>query len=265
MHPLASLAVPEGAVAIHWFEQSSFAVKDSQGTIIQIDPYYPRQRPEDRFIHTEPPLDESQLPTDYVLLTHAHRDHTCPESINRIWQTSPNAYFVGPIESVRQIGSETGVGANHRVMIQAGEPMPLKSLTAHAVYAKLPGGDPQADIAPPDVTHLGYVIKTEGPTLYFSGDPMNTFAEHTELVRGVAVHNPDIGFLTNHPTEGEFPFFDGCVKMTTRIGLKHVVPSHRACFVKRDYDPDQWAAQFPEDGARPLIIPRNSRIIYPSS
>ena len=263
MHPLASLDAPEGAVAIHWFEQSSFAVKDWQGTILQIDPYYPRQRLADRFIHTEPPLDESQLPTDYVLLTHAHGDHTCPESINRIWQTSPGTCFVGPVESIQQIASETDVGSKNRAMIQAGESVTLNSLTVHALYAKLPGGDPKANIPPPNVTHLGYVIKTEGPTLYFSGDPLNTFAEHDELVHAVAVHKPDIGFLTNHPTEGEFPFFDGCVKMATRIGLKHAVPSHRACFVKRDYDPNQWAAQFSQDGPRPLIIQRNSHIIYP--
>ena len=64
MHPLVDLDVPEGAVAIHWFEQSTFAVKDSHGTVVQIDPYFPHDRPADRFIHTEPPLDESQLPTD---------------------------------------------------------------------------------------------------------------------------------------------------------------------------------------------------------
>ena len=35
-------------------------------------------------MHNEPPLDEATLPTDYVLLTHNHRDHTCIESIQRI-------------------------------------------------------------------------------------------------------------------------------------------------------------------------------------
>ena len=76
MHPLVNLKVPEGSIAVHWFEQSSFALKDSTDTIIQIDPYFPRNRPSDRFIHTDPPLDESELPTDFVLLTHAHGDHT---------------------------------------------------------------------------------------------------------------------------------------------------------------------------------------------
>ena len=264
MHPLVDLKVPDGSVAVHWFEQSSFALKDSDGTIVQIDPYFPRERPADRFIHTESPLDESALPTDFVLLTHAHGDHTCPESIRRIWETSDATLFVGPEESARQIAAETDVAVGHITEISAGESATLKkTLTVHAVYAKPPEGDASADIAPPDVTHLGYVIVSNGVTLYFSGDPINNFAEHDELISAVSAHKPDIGFLTNHPTEGEFPFYNGCVKMATRIGLKHAVPAHRACFVTRDYDSNEWAAQFSAGGPEPLIIQRNSHIIYP--
>ena len=263
MHLLVDLTVSKGTVAIHWFEQSTFAVKDSHGTIVQIDPYYPHDRPAEKFIHSEPPLEESQLPTDYVLLTHAHSDHTCPESINRIWSTSPDARFIGPAESIGQILGETDVDADHTVTIHAGESAVLASMTAYAVYAKPPNGDSTADIPPPDVTHLGYVLTADGVTLYFSGDPINTFANLDGLVNAVAAHNPDIGFLTNHPAEGEFPFFDGCVKIAQRIGLRHAVPSHYACFVTRDYDPHEWAAQFPADGPKPLIVPRNSHIIYP--
>lgn len=263
MHPLVDLKVPNDAVAVHWFEQSSFALKNSAGEIIQIDPYFPRERPADRFIHTTPPLDEAELPTDYVLLTHAHGDHTCSESIQRIWETSSATRFIGPEESANQILEETGVEKDKVSVIYAGHSITIGShLTVHAVYAKPPAGDIDVGIAPPDVTHLGYVITTEGARLYFSGDPINTFAEHDKLVAAVAAYKPDIGFLTNHPTEGEFPFYDGCVKMATRIGLKHAVPAHRACFVNRDYDEEEWAAEFPYGGPKPLIIPRNSHILY---
>ena len=264
MHPLVVLKVPAGKVAIHWFEQSTFALKDSHGTVVQIDPYFPHNRSADRFIHAEPPLDEAQLPTDYVLLTHNHGDHTCPESISRIHKASPDTRFIGPEESITQILADTAVDEDHLVTIRAGESVELDTLTAHAVYAKPSDGHPAANIGPPDVTHLGYVLKADGARLYFSGDPINTFADNNDVVKAVAAHKPDIGFLTNHPTEGEFPFFDGCVKMAQRIGLRHAAPSHYACFVARDYDPYEWAAQFPTDGPSPLIIPRNSHIIYPS-
>ena len=269
VHSFAELAVPQGSVGIHWFEQNSYAVKDSQGTIIQIDPYFPHDRPADRFVHSEPPLDESQLPTHYVLLTHSHSDHTCSETLSRIHKSWPEARYVGPRESIEKILKQTEIDADHMAIIAAGGAVELKTMTAHAVYAKPPGGDPEAGIRPPDVTHLGYVVEAGEVRLYFSGDEINTFANLDDLVDPVADLHPDIGFITTHPTEGEFPFFDGSIKMAKRIGLKAVVPAHYACFVKRDYDPQEWAAQwgwtaqFPQGGPKPMIIPPNSHIIYP--
>lgn len=262
MHPLTNVNVPAGSVAIHWFEQSSYAIKDAHGTIVQIDPYFPHERPAERFIHPQPPLDESQLPTDFVLLTHDHRDHTCPESIRRIEQSFADVRYFGPPESVNDIIANANIPAERAMAVHAGDEFDLRTMTGFAVYAKPPAGDPNAGIQPPDVTHLGYVIRTEGVTLYFSGDPINTFAEHDDLVEAVAALRPDIGFLTNHPTEGEFPFFDGSVKMAQRIGLKTAVPAHYQCFVKRNYEPQEWAAQFPADGPSTLVIPRNSYVVY---
>ena len=264
MHPLTTITVPQGQIAIHWFEQSSYAVKDAAGTIILIDPYFPRERPADRFIHPEPPLDEAELPAHFVLLTHDHSDHTWPDSLNRIGQVSAATRFVGPPESVARILAETTIEAARTTTVQAGDSVILGSISAHAVYAKPPQGDPAANIDPPDVTHLGYILEADGVTLYFTGDPINTFAEHDDLIQAVAAKSPDIGLLTNHPTEGEFPFFEGCVKTAQRIGLKHAVPAHYQCFVKRNYDPQEWAAQFPTDGPSPLIIPHNSHILYGS-
>jgi len=107
------------------------------------------------------------------------------------------------------------------------------------------------------------VIEAGRIRLYFSGDEINTFANLDDLVKAVADLHPDIGFITLHPTEGEFPFVDGSIRMAQRIRLETVVPSHYSCFVKRDYDAQEWAAQFPSDGPKPLIIPHNSHIIYP--
>jgi L-ascorbate metabolism protein UlaG (beta-lactamase superfamily) len=264
MHPLTKTAVPAGNIAIHWFEQSTFALKDSSGSVVQVDPYYPRKRPAERYIHAAPPLDESTLPTDYILLTHAHGDHTCSESIERIREAFPDVQVVGPQESIAQVLAETGVDESRTQVVEAGDTASLGSMKAHAVYAKPPTGDPDADIGPPDVTHLGFVVEADGVSVYFSGDPINTFGDHEALVGAVADLDPDIGFLTNHPTEGEFPFFEGSVDMAFGIGLTHVGPAHYQCFVTRNYDPSKWAAQFPDEGPRPIVIPHNSHIVYPS-
>lgn len=51
MHPFEDLVVTEGSVGIHWFGQSTLGLKDAQGTIVLVDPYYPRERPAERYVH----------------------------------------------------------------------------------------------------------------------------------------------------------------------------------------------------------------------
>lgn len=259
MHPFEDLVVPADAVGIHWFGQSSFALKDAAGTIVQVDPYYPRQRPAERFIHPRPPLNEASLRTDYILLTHNHGDHTCPESIKRIRAAYPEVRFVAPAESAQNL-RDNGIEADDIQIVTAGDQAALGGMTAHTVWAKPPAGLPDDDIQPPDVTHLGYVVDTGAVRVYISGDPVNTFGDHEDLLAPVRALKPDIGFLTTHPDEGEFPFFEGSAKIAAALGLKTAVPAHYACFVRRDYDPQAWAAHL--KGVEPLLIPYNQSVVY---
>lgn len=263
MHPFERLAVPEGKIGIHWFGQNSFALKDAGGTIVQIDPYFPHARPADRFIHPDPPLMEADLKTDFVLLTHDHGDHTCLESLQRITAAFEDARFVGPVESVRRM-RVGGIPEARLTTIAAGDSLVLGSLQVEAFWSKPPQGAPEDGIRPPDVTHLGYVLAFDTVKVYVTGDLINTFAEHDELIAPVAARQPDLGLLTMHPTEGEFPYFDGAVKMAVKLGLKAAIPAHYACFTKRTYDPHAWAALLPAEGPNPIIIPYNSAILYPA-
>ncbi len=261
MHPFEDLEVPSGAVGIHWFGQSSFALKDADGTIVQVDPYFPHDRPADRFVHARPPLHEASLRTDFILLTHDHGDHTCMESIDRIRAAYPRVRYVGPVESVGRL-TAAGVPAATTTTVQEGDSAGLGSMTAHTVLAKPHDGVPDEGIEPPDCAHLGYVVEASGVRVYVSGDPINTFAEHQELLQPIRDLQPDIGFLTNHPTEGEFPFFEGSGKMAAALGLKAAVPAHRACFVARDYAAAEWATHLPAGGPAPLLIDYNQSVVY---
>ena len=262
MHSFEALEIPDNTVGIHWFGQSSFALKHPDGTLVQTDPYFPTERPADRFLHAEPPLDESTLKTDCVLLTHNHGDHTCIESLLRIHAAFPHCRFVGPPESVASMKT-SGIPEGLLTEVTAGDTAKYETITAHTVWAKPPGGAPEDGINPPDVQHLGYVVEIGPIRVYISGDPINTFPRYEELITPIAALRPDIGLLTTHPGEGEFPFFDGSVDMALKLGLEAVVPAHYQCFVKRTYDPNEWADLFPEDGPRPIIIPYNSAAVYP--
>jgi L-ascorbate metabolism protein UlaG (beta-lactamase superfamily) len=264
VHSFELLSVPTPGVGIHWFGQNSFALKDAAGTIVQIDPYFPRERPPERYIHAQPPLDEAELRTDYVLLTHDHGDHTCVESLLRIHAAFPQAHFVGPVESVQRM-AENGIPESQMTVLQAGGSAALGTMRVLAFWSKPPDGVPAEGIQPPRVQHLGYLIDVGGVRVYVTGDLINTFAEHDELLAPIAAQKPDVGLLTMHPTEGEFPYFEGSIAMAVKLGLKAAVPAHYACFVKRTYNPQAWAALLPEDGPKPMIVPYNSAAVYPEA
>lgn len=133
-------------------------------------------------------------------------------------------------------------------------------MRAHAVWAKPPAGIPEDGIAPPDVTHLGYVVEAGTTRVYISGDPVNTFGDHEDLLQPVRQLKPDIGLLTTHPDEGEFPFFEGSAKMASALQLKAAAPAHYSCFVRRTYDPAEWATHLSD--VKPLVIPYNQSLVY---
>jgi len=262
MHAFEQLNIPTRHVGLHWFGQASFALKDPEGSIFLFDPYFPHDRPSDAFVYPEPPLRESELRIDHVVYTHDHSDHTHPETAARIHQAHPRATFLGPPESVRRL-IDAEIPQDLVAEITAGESATLNGIIVNAVWAKPPAGDPDSGIDIPDVQHIGYVVEAAGVRVYLSGDPINNFAEHEALLKPITDLQPDIGILTTHPTEGEFPFFSGSVETALQLALPAVVPAHYDCFTKRTFNPADWADLFPEEGPEPLIIPYNEAIVFP--
>jgi L-ascorbate metabolism protein UlaG (beta-lactamase superfamily) len=261
MHAFEELKLPENNIGIHWFGQNSFALKNASGVIIMVDPYFPRERPVGEFIHSAPPVDESEIRIDIVLLTHDHGDHTHPESLLRIHAAHPNVCYYGPAESMTRL-MELGVPSEQLRVMAAGDTQQADSITLHALCSKPAAGDLENNIPAPDVEHLGYVIEMGSARVYISGDLIHTFSRHDELLSPIIQLKPDIGFLTTHPTEIEFPDFEGSIEMAVKLGLKVAVPAHYGCFEQRTFAPNIWAGGFPEYGPKPLVIGYNESIIY---
>jgi len=125
---------------------------------------------------------------------------------------------VGPVESIERIRT-LGVAEELLTPVAAGETVELGTMSAGVVWSKPPEGAPADGIDPPRVQHLGYVLRAGAVRVYVTGDLINTFANHDELLQPVAALEPDISLLTCHPTEGEFPYFEGAVKITHKAEL----------------------------------------------
>ncbi len=255
-------SVPSDKIRLHWFGQLSFAIKNEAGTVVLVDPYFPHDRPAGRFIYPNPPLNESELHIDHVLLTHDHGDHTCEETLTRIRDAHPDCEYTGTTPSCERIKG-VGVPSQQVHPITTGESSRLGTMTAHPVYAKPPRDLPEDGISAPDTEHLGYVVDTGSVRVYISGDPINTFPKYPELIDPIVALQPDLGIVVTHPTEGEFPFFAESAEMATMIGLKAVAPAHYECFTQRTYDPNEWSAAFSEGGPERIIIPYNHGILFP--
>jgi L-ascorbate metabolism protein UlaG (beta-lactamase superfamily) len=261
MYTLDKLEIKPPALGVHWFEQSAFAVKSADGRIVFVDPYFPSERPKERFLRPQPPVDPASVHPDLVLLTHDHQDHTNPETIAAIAVHSRETVFVGPPESIARICNESAVPEERTRIISAGESLRLFGASVHAVYSKPPEGDPHAGIDVPNTTHLGYVVEIGGRRLYFTGDPINTIADLPTLTEPVRSLEPEIAFITSHPTEGEFPFFEGARRLAERIGATTAVPSHYQCFARRTYDPQDFARAFAGSKVKVTVIPWNEAVV----
>jgi L-ascorbate metabolism protein UlaG (beta-lactamase superfamily) len=260
VHPFRDLRVPVGKVGVHWFGQNSYAVRGPGGQGIMVDPYFPWLRPPEVYIHSVPPVRESDLPVQNVILTHNHSDHTHPETLIRIAAAHAETLFVGPPESEKEMRRHKLPASRFRT-VSAGEAVELGEFAAQFVFSKPPLGDPARGLAAPDCTHLGVVLACGAVRLYFTGDPIHTFAERGDLISAVRALSPEYGFITCHPSEGEFPFFAGAAQLAARTGLRVACPSHYECFVKRTYDPAGFSAAMAAAGIESLVIPYNQTVI----
>ncbi len=242
MHSVNRQSVDKKSVGIAWFGQNSFAIKSAEGTVVLTDPYFPSIRPDERFVHGEIPEGVFDLSPDVILLTHDHSDHTDIETLNKYIVANSNVKVIGPKECIAHLGQG--------LIISAGETVTVKDLTVKALYSKVPAENL--------ITHLGFVITTQdGSKVYISGDTQNDLAVNPFLMDPIVRERPDIGLITTHPTEGEFPFFEGTVTLAKKTGMTFIVPAHYGCFSKRSYDPFAWQRMFPLHGAMPVIIPYN--------
>lgn len=251
--------VGNAKLAIFWLGQNSFILKNPEGTLIAIDPYFSRTSGFS-YIHSEPPILPEEVLVDYVFCTHDHLDHTDPETLPGISKSSPKTVFLGPTEShnhFRRMGIPSSrarsLRANTTVKLGDFEVTPVNSILGSEVNRK---GERWT-------THYGYVFNFGFVKLYNMGDSSpEVVAAPMKVLKDVIPFSPEIAIF---PIIGDFPGRkpEDAISFARILKPKIVIPSHYDCFPDRTIDPKVFVELFrDEPDILTVVIEYKGKYVY---
>ena len=187
-----------------------------------------------------PFLPESVSDADWVLLTHAHIDHSDPQTIPKLASASPQAHFIAP-QPVIDILKEWGINDSR---IQRAEEFWFNISSKLRIRA-LPAAHPKItrDLDG-NLEAVGYLIDLQGRRIYIAGD---TFV-HEEILDALLKEGP---IHTAFLPVNEHNFFRArrgiignlsvheAFQFAEEISVKQLVPVHWDMFAANSVDPEE--------------------------
>ena len=233
-------------VALFWLGQNSFILKTFGDSLIALDPYLSRTSPIETYIHPEPPIRPEEVKVDYVFCTHDHSDHTDPDTLPMIAESSPRAFFLGPPESYDHF-LRMGIDHEHAGVLSPGLTMSFGDFTVTAFFSVPPGEEA--------TTHYGYLFDFGGLKIYNMGDSSASVTSNPEpVLKPIAKARPDIAIF---PIIGDYPERrpEDALKFAKIVGPKIVIPCHYECFANRTIDPTEFTRLFTDASViKPVVI-----------
>lgn len=165
----------KGQAAIFYLGQETILIKTA-GRYIIFDPYLDDYV--DRNFSTETVVWKRNYPSpiapaeldfiDYVFCSHAHGDHTDPETLTAIAAASPNAKFIGGKAVCSVYACACGLPGERIICAKADKSISLCSdLTATAIPAAHEALHPDGDGS---YAELGFIVEADGMKFYHAGD-----------------------------------------------------------------------------------------------
>ncbi len=221
---------------IEYLGQVGF-IFDVLDTRFIIDPYLSNsvEEQENRSIKRMVPIiypPDLLIDIDFVLITHAHRDHCDPDTLIPLANTSPQCQFYGP-EAAMSLLEKLGI-KKMRLHHVSGQRFTIKGInispvpSAHPVVKTEPRGGWVA---------LGYIIDIDGEKYYHPGDT----AVSDEVIAAVSPYAPiDVGMIPvneiNYYRDKENIIGNMSVREAFQfaedIGVKKFIPTHWDMFAK---------------------------------
>jgi L-ascorbate 6-phosphate lactonase len=260
-----ALEVGGRSLAFWGLGQVGVAIKGPTG-VLYVDPYLtdsdgnggslPRTFP--------PPLAPAEVTNvSAVLLTHAHIDHTDPDTILPLSEASPGARFVAPSTS-RNALVEAGLDRGRIVVPAVGESFEISGATVTAV----PSAHTELEYDPErGYPYLGYVIEWNDVTVYHAGDTV----VYEGLIETLSAWDIDLAFV---PKNGRDFFrtqrniigntdFRETVEFTETLDIGLIVPTHYDLIEGNTADPGHFVSHLHAmNPMRPHKLLRPSELLY---
>jgi L-ascorbate 6-phosphate lactonase len=185
MQSIRDYQVVPGSLAVWFFGQNGFVLKNATSPLVGIDLYLTNSCAE-RFAHLPFRLDR-QLPifvepedldVDIFLTTHSHDDHADPETIRRL-RKRDRMCFVGPWQSIEKYRT-CGIAASQCALIHPAQTYEFDEVEIAASFALPTDGT--------DLNHSGVLVSFPGGiSFYNTGD-----TAWCELLPSLLPASPDI-------------------------------------------------------------------------
>lgn len=251
---ISAKRVAQGHVSCWWLGGSGFVFKNSDGTVIYLDPYLSNAVKgifgvERAF---SAPVAPEDVRADAVISTHWHEDHLDPGSIPIIARNNPNAKFIMP-PSATSHALSWGVCRSQVIGIQHGQTAQIRNAMIEAVPARHEAGIPGWDV--PDA--MGVLLQTELLTLYHSGD-----TEYDVRLRRLKARKPNVAMICINGISGNMDAYEAAL-LAWHLGAQVAIPIHHYLWAttsgtdEETLDPDLFASTYSRlGGAGKPVIPQ---------
>lgn len=205
---------------IRFLGQSGYLIK-TQNTEIIIDPYLSDSvyriagRPRTLPI----PINPREINCDAVICTHNHLDHLDPDTVI---QLNNNQFFITTSDGKSELER---LGKKNVLLLNVGENTVVGDFEITAVFADH------------TVEAFGLIIKSEGKTLYFSGDTL-----FNEKLFEISDYKPNIAFLCINGKLGNMNVNESVIA-AKKIGATINVPNHYDMFASNSENPHIFTSQ----------------------
>ena len=230
--------LPGEKAAYWWLGQHTFIVKTAS-QVIYFDPWLAA----DPNRQTQSPLQphEAKFAT-LALVSHGHTDHLDPITLREMIEVSPLSLFVCPHTERQRLLDEARIPAERLHSMDAEDTLELNGVKITAVKAKHEAYDRHPVLGYP---YLGYVVETDGITIYHAGDTILWDGMISKLQQWKHI---DLAFIPINGRDAE-RFRRNCMGNLTyqeavevagelQVGL--VVPAHYDMFIGNQEDPTKF-------------------------